>query len=64
MIVDEAMHLKFSNFYQTNNGMIEPACMLISKLRDQSIVTKHVKLDNAGEKNLENTPTETSGNLT
>ena len=65
MIVDESTHLKFSNFYQTKNGMIEPSCVLISNLCNQSIVTKYVRLDNAGEKKAsKNTPTEISGNLT
>ena len=64
MIADEATHLTFRNFYQTKNGTIEPPCILISKLHNQSITTKCERQDNAGEKNLWETLKETSGNLT
>ena len=49
MIVDEATHLKSSNFYETKNGMVEPTCIFINKLHKNNIPTKFVRCDNAGE---------------
>ena len=54
MIVDEATLLKFSNFYQAKNNMVQPSCILINKFRNMSILTKYIQCDNASEnKSLE-----------
>ena len=49
IIVDEATNMKFSYFYQTKSGMIEPTCELFHKWRQQGFVVVKVRMDNAGE---------------
>ena len=49
MIVDESTGLKFSSFYRTKNGMIEPTCVQFQKWKTMGTQLKNVRCDNAGE---------------
>jgi hypothetical protein len=49
IIVDEATKMKFSFFYATKNGMIQPTCELFNKWKQQGYVVVKVQMDNAGE---------------
>jgi hypothetical protein len=48
-MVDDATNLKFSDFYQTKDVMVEPTLMKWSKLQGKGIKVANVRLDNAGE---------------
>ena len=50
MIVDTFTGFRWSHFYETNNGMIKPACKLFQKWKDMNIPVKIFKSDNAGKK--------------
>jgi hypothetical protein len=41
--------MKFSDFYETKNGMIEPTCVQWNHWKDAGLTVKFVCLDNAGE---------------
>ena len=49
MIVDERTQLKFSDFYQTKNGMVEPTCEKFHKWKEAGMPVKIVRMDGAGE---------------
>ena len=49
IMVDERTQLKFSNFLDTKNGMIEPTCEQFQKWSQHGIPVKYVRCDNAGE---------------
>ena len=49
IIVDEATNMKFSFFFATKNGMVEPTCELFHKWKQQGHVVQIVRMDNAGE---------------
>ena len=49
IMVDERTNLKFSDFFATKDGMIEPTCMQINKWKNAGIHVKYIRLDNAGE---------------
>jgi hypothetical protein len=49
IIVDEFTQLKFSEFYESKDGMVEPTCMLFEKWRQDGKPVKYLRLDNAGE---------------
>ena len=49
MIVDECTQLKFSDFYDTKNGMVEPTCEKFKKWSQDGKPVGIVRLDNAGE---------------
>ena len=49
IIVDERTQLKFSDFFDTKNGMIEPTCVQLSKWKRSGKIVTHLRLDNAGE---------------
>jgi hypothetical protein len=49
IIVDEATNLKFSDFYETKNGMVEPTCELLNKWKQNGKIVKFMRMDNAGE---------------
>ena len=54
MIVDETTKFNFGSFHETKNGMINPTCTLIKKVKNMDITTKVIRCDNAGEnKSLE-----------
>jgi hypothetical protein len=52
LMVEERTGLKFSNFYATKNGMIEPTCEQLHKLKLDGKAVKFMRLDNAGENQL------------
>ena len=49
IMVDERTQLKFSDFYATKNGMIEPTCVQFKKWQQAGMPVKNVRMDNAGE---------------
>jgi len=52
IMVDERTQLKFSNFYPTKNGMVEPTCEQFHKWKSNGILVDYVRMDNAGENTL------------
>ena len=60
IMVDEKTQLKFSHFYETKNGMIEPTCAQLNKWREAGKPVSFVRLDNAGENKKLKTRTESS----
>jgi hypothetical protein len=45
--------LKFSNFFDTKNGMVEPTCEQLHQWRQNGITVDYIsRLDNAGENKL------------
>jgi hypothetical protein len=51
-MVDKRTQLKFSNFYPTKNGMVEPTCEQFQKWKQHGKPVKFVRMDNAGENKL------------
>ena len=51
-MVDERTQLKFSDFYTTKNGMVEPTCEQFYRWKQSGNPVKYVRLDNAGENKL------------
>jgi hypothetical protein len=49
IMVDERTGMKFSDFYETKNGMIELTCAQWNKWKSAGLAVKFVRLDNAGE---------------
>ena len=49
MTVDELTGMKFSSFYKTKDGMVEPTLEQWQKWKQDGIKIKHVRSDNAGE---------------
>jgi hypothetical protein len=49
IMVDERTGMKFSDFYETKDGMIEPTCVQWNHWKDAGLAVKFVRLDNAGE---------------
>jgi hypothetical protein len=49
IMVEERTQLKFSDFYPTKNGMIEPTFEQFQKWKQSGKQVKCVRLDNAGE---------------
>jgi hypothetical protein len=49
MIVTERKQLKFSDFFNTKNGMVEPTCEQFQRWKDAGREVKFVRMDNAGE---------------
>jgi hypothetical protein len=49
IMVDELTGMKFSDFFDTKNGMIEPTCEQFHKWEQRDIPVKQVRCDNAGE---------------
>jgi hypothetical protein len=52
IMVDESTDLKISHFYAKKDGMCEPTCELIKKLKDMEIEIKIIRMDNAGDNKL------------
>jgi hypothetical protein len=50
IMVDERTGMKFSDFFETKSGMIEPTCAPWNRWKDAGLAVKYVRLDNAGEK--------------
>ena len=49
MIADKRTGIKFSGFYETKNGMVEPTCQLIDKWKQEGNEVKKIRCDNGGE---------------
>jgi hypothetical protein len=49
IMVDERTGMKFSDFYEKKDGMIEPTCAQLNRWKDAGLAVKYVRLDNAGE---------------
>jgi hypothetical protein len=52
IMVDESTNLKISHFYAKKDGMVEPTCELIKKLKNMEIEIQILRVDNAGENKL------------
>ena len=52
IIVDELTGLKFSDFFATKDGMVEPTCVKINLWKEKGLPVNTVRLDNAGENKL------------
>ena len=49
IIVDAETQRKWTNFYLTKKGMIEPTCVLFNKWKEQGKPVTHLQMDNSGE---------------
>jgi hypothetical protein len=49
IMVDERTNMKFSDFFATKNGMIEPTCVKLNRWKQAGLAVKIMRLDNAGE---------------
>jgi len=49
IMVDKKTQLKFSDFYKTKDGMIEPTCEQLFKWQKTNKTVMYIRLDNAGE---------------
>ena len=49
LLVDERTNLKFLNFYQTTDGMVEPTCEQFHKWKVNGMPVKYVEKDRAGD---------------
>jgi hypothetical protein len=52
MMVDERTELKFSDFFVTKNGMVEPTCEQLHRWKQSGHGVKYIRMDNAGENKL------------
>jgi hypothetical protein len=52
LMVIELMNFKVSEFLNRKNKLLEKACKVIRKLKQEGINIKYVRLDNAGENKL------------
>jgi hypothetical protein len=51
-MVDERTQLKFSDFFDTKNGMVEETCEQLHRWKQSGREAKLIRLDNAGENKL------------
>jgi len=51
-MVDERTQMKFTDFFETKNGMVEPTCEQLYKWKASGIPVKFIRLDNSGENQL------------
>jgi len=49
ILVDERTQMKFSKFFTTKSGMVEPTLEQIAKWKANNLVVKYIRCDNAGE---------------
>jgi hypothetical protein len=52
IMVDERTQLKFSDFFNTKNGMVEETCEQLHCWKESGREAKIIRLDNAGENKL------------
>jgi hypothetical protein len=52
IMVDERTQLKFSDFFDTKNGMVEETCEQLHRWKQSQREAKLIRLDNAGENKL------------
>ena len=48
-MVDERTGTKFSDFFDTKKGMVEPTCAQLHRWKESGHGVKHIRMDNAGE---------------
>jgi hypothetical protein len=49
MMVDEKMQLKFMDFFNMKDGMVQPTCEKLHKWRQAGKPVTYMRMDNAGE---------------
>ena len=49
IMVDELTGMKFSDFFATKNGMVEPTCEKLNMWKEAKIPVTHLRMDNAGK---------------
>ena len=49
IMVDELTGMKFSDFFATKNGMVEPTCEKLNMWKEAKIPVTYLRMDNAGE---------------
>jgi hypothetical protein len=49
VMVDGRIGLKFSEFHETKNGMVEPTCEQFQKWKSKGCKVNYLRMDNAGE---------------
>jgi hypothetical protein len=49
IVVNERTQLKFSDFFETKNGMVEPTCEKLQRWKDAGKEVRYIHMDNAGE---------------
>ena len=49
IMVDERTQMKWSQFFRTKNGMIEPTCVMFYKWKQSGKPVKYLRMDNSGE---------------
>ena len=49
IIVEEKTQMKWSQFYRTKNGMVEPTCAMFNRWKQAGKPVKYLRMDNAGE---------------
>ena len=49
LIVFEHSGLKITSMHKTKNGMIEPTCSRLHRMKQHGLMPKYIRLDNAGE---------------
>jgi phosphopentomutase len=49
IMVDETTQLKFSDFFDTKNGMVEETCEQLHRWKESGRGAKIIRLDNSGE---------------
>ena len=49
LLEDEQTEMKFTEFFNTKNGMVEPTCELINAWKNQGKPVQVIRCDNAGE---------------
>jgi hypothetical protein len=52
IMVDQRTGLKFSNFFDKKNGMVEPTCEQLHRWKQNGITVDYIRLDNVGENKL------------
>ena len=52
IMVDETTQLKFTDFFNTKDGMVNPTCAQFSQWKAQGFVVRYLRMDNAGENTL------------
>ena len=55
IIVDECTQIKFSRFFKTKNGMIQPTLEQINKWKNKGLIVNFMQMDNSGENKKLNT---------
>ena len=49
ILIDKKSPLKFSNVYDTKNGMVEPTCKKVNWWKQAGQTVKYFRMDNTGE---------------